>query len=49
MYVAGDIVHLQVGGQDIILINTYEAAFDLFERRSSIYSDRADFLMVNEL
>jgi hypothetical protein len=45
----GDLVHLQVGGQSIILINTHEAAFDLFEKRSSTYSDRADFIMVNEL
>lgn len=44
----GDIVHLQVGGQDIILLNKYEDAFELFESRSSIYSDRADFVMLNE-
>ncbi|EJD39994.1 cytochrome P450 [Auricularia subglabra TFB-10046 SS5] len=44
----GDIVHLQVGTQHILLLNTYEAAFELLERRSTIYSDRADFIMVNE-
>jgi hypothetical protein len=45
----GDMVHLRVGGQDIILVYTHEAAFELMERRSSIYSDRPPLIMLNEL
>ncbi|KAF8522564.1 cytochrome P450 [Hysterangium stoloniferum] len=36
----GDLVHVTVLGQSILVLNSYEAAIDLLERRSSIYSDR---------
>ena len=33
----------------MIVINSQDVAFDLFEKRSSIYSDRCDFPMINDL
>ncbi|KAF5349136.1 hypothetical protein D9756_009447 [Leucocoprinus leucothites] len=44
-----DILHVSVMGTDIIVLDTAEAAFELFERRSSIYSDRPRMPMINEL
>jgi len=35
-----DILHLKVPGQSIIVLNSYEAAKELLERRSAIYSSR---------
>jgi len=35
-----DILHLNVAGTDLIVVDTHEAAVDLFERRSSVYSGR---------
>ncbi|KAL0958977.1 hypothetical protein HGRIS_014290 [Hohenbuehelia grisea] len=45
----GDIVHVDVLGQPIIILGSKKRAFDLFEKRSSIYSDRARLPMLNEL
>jgi hypothetical protein len=36
----GDVIHLDVLGQHIIFLNTYERAIDLLEKRSALYSDR---------
>ena len=36
----GDVVHLEIFGKHMIILNTFEAAQDLMERRSAIYSDR---------
>lgn len=44
-----DIVHIQVLGTHIVVLNTKEAADDLLDRRSSIYSDRPRMPMMNEL
>lgn len=35
-----DILHLNAAGTDIIVIGTYQAAVDLLEKKSSIYSGR---------
>ncbi|KAK1219050.1 hypothetical protein PQX77_018240 [Marasmius sp. AFHP31] len=35
-----DIVYLTVGGKNILVLNSYEAAWELLEKRSSIYSSR---------
>jgi hypothetical protein len=35
-----DILHLNVAGTNIIVIGTYQAAVDLLEKKSSIYSGR---------
>ncbi|KAJ8695766.1 hypothetical protein PTI98_005695 [Pleurotus ostreatus] len=44
-----DIIHLNVAGSSIVVIDTAEAANDLFDKRSSIYSSRPRFIMLNEL
>ncbi|KAJ7151250.1 cytochrome P450 [Mycena filopes] len=41
----GDIVHVSVFGQHIIILNSEETVFDLLERRSAIYSDRPQLTM----
>ncbi|KIK58665.1 hypothetical protein GYMLUDRAFT_60677 [Collybiopsis luxurians FD-317 M1] len=40
-----DILHLDVAGSSYIILNTYEAANDLLDKRSSIYSSRPPFAM----
>ncbi|KLO17671.1 cytochrome P450 [Schizopora paradoxa] len=45
----GDVVRVTVLGKDLIFLNTAKAANDLFERRSSIYSDRPRLPLINEL
>ncbi|KAJ7065516.1 cytochrome P450 [Mycena amicta] len=44
-----DIIHLDVAGTSIIVLHSVEAIRQLFDRRSSIYSDRARFPMLVEL
>ncbi|KAF8182492.1 cytochrome P450 [Mycena galopus ATCC 62051] len=36
----GDVMHLQVLGKSMIVLNTLQAAVDLLDKRGSIYSDR---------
>ena len=45
----GDLVYLKVFGQSIVVINSPVVANELFEKRSSIYSDRSDLPMMNDL
>lgn len=35
-----DIIHAEVLGTDLIILNSAKAARELLERRSSLYSDR---------
>ncbi|RDB18406.1 hypothetical protein Hypma_000372 [Hypsizygus marmoreus] len=44
-----DIIHLDVAGTSIVVLDTAEAATELLEKRSSIYSGRARMPMMNEL
>ncbi|KAJ7247317.1 cytochrome P450 [Mycena rebaudengoi] len=44
-----DIIHLDVAGSSIIVLNSVEAANDLLLKRSSISSDRPRMPMINEL
>ncbi|KAJ3560787.1 hypothetical protein NP233_g10605 [Leucocoprinus birnbaumii] len=44
-----DILHIPVMGTNIIVLGSHEAVFELMEKRSSIYSDRARMPMINEL
>ncbi|KAF4580656.1 hypothetical protein EYR40_003054 [Pleurotus pulmonarius] len=44
-----DIIHLNVAGSIIVVVDTSEAAYELFDKRSSIYSSRPRFVMLNEL
>ncbi len=41
LYCAGDIFSLRVPGKTIIVLCSEQAASDLLEKRSAIYSDRA--------
>ena len=45
----GDINHISVFGQHIVILNSIEACTDLLEKRSAKYSDRPRFPMMNEL
>lgn len=45
----GEIVHINIFGQDIIFLNSVRVANDLLEKRSSIYSDRPRLPLINEL
>ena len=44
---SGDVMHLDVLGQPVIVLGSHEAASDLLEKRSSNYSDRAPSPMVD--
>ncbi|KAF7341375.1 hypothetical protein MVEN_01874000 [Mycena venus] len=44
-----DIIHLNVAGKSIIILSSLQATNDLMMQRSSIYSDRPRFPMLNEL
>ncbi|KAJ7230278.1 cytochrome P450 [Mycena pura] len=44
-----DIIHLEVAGTSIVVLSSMEAAHALFEKRSSLYSDRARAPMLVEL
>jgi hypothetical protein len=43
----GNIFYLNMMGQPIIVLNNAQAASDLFEKRSALYSDRTGAAMVN--
>ena len=45
----GDIVHLNVLGQHIVILDSVEAVKELLDRRSAIYSDRPHMPMVMDL
>ncbi|KAF5372144.1 hypothetical protein D9758_005118 [Tetrapyrgos nigripes] len=44
-----DIIHLDVAGNSIVVLNTIESSIDLLDKRSSIYSSRPRMVMVKEL
>ncbi|KAF8478751.1 cytochrome P450 [Gautieria morchelliformis] len=45
----GDLVYIKVFGQGMVFVNSAEVAYDLFEKASSIYSDRSESPMLNDL
>jgi hypothetical protein len=45
----GDIVHVEVFGQHIVVLNTMEIVKDLLDSRSAVYSDREHTTMFMEL
>ena len=45
----GDINHISIFGQHIVILNSIEACTDLLEKRSAKYSDRPRLPMINEL
>jgi hypothetical protein len=46
---AGDVVHIKALGQHIVILGSAQAALDLLHHRGSIYSDRHQAVMVNDL
>ncbi|KIJ31422.1 hypothetical protein M422DRAFT_128389, partial [Sphaerobolus stellatus SS14] len=38
----GDIVYVKILSMDMIIVNSRKMVYELFEKRSSIYSDRPD-------
>jgi hypothetical protein len=42
-------IYLNVLGQHFVILNSLEVITDLFEKRSSNYSDRKQMTMINEL
>ena len=49
MFCVGDIIHTQTFGKHIIFINSFDVAYDLMEKRSSIYSDRPAMVMIRDV
>ena len=47
--ISGDIIYLNVLGQSFVILNSLQVVTDLFERRSSNYSDRKLTTMLIEL
>lgn len=45
----GDIIHVQVLRQHIVVLNSLQTARDLLEKRSSVYSDRPRFVLLSEM
>ncbi|KAF5354016.1 hypothetical protein D9756_007051 [Leucocoprinus leucothites] len=45
----GDMIYFKVLGQPFLVLDSLEKTYDLFERRSSNYSDRTRLPMLNEL
>ncbi|KAF9478585.1 cytochrome P450 [Pholiota conissans] len=45
----GDIVYIKIFKQPMVIINDLQAARDLLDKRSSIYSDRPRFVLLSEL
>ena len=39
-YDLGDLVYINVAGQDIVILNSHKVAADLLDRRGPIYSNR---------
>ncbi|KAF8917175.1 cytochrome P450 [Mucidula mucida] len=44
-----DIVSMEICGQTVIIVNSIEIARELLERRSTVYSDRPTFGMLNDV
>lgn len=45
----GDVVYAHLLGKDVVILNSMQAARDLLEKRSAIYSDRPRFVLLTEL
>lgn len=49
LFRSGDIVFIRVFGRPTLIVNSVQAAFDLMEKRSTKYSDRAPSVLFSEL
>ena len=47
--IAGDVMHVKIFGQSMVVLHSLHAARDLLDKRSSIYSDRPRFVLLSEL
>ncbi|KAI3603513.1 cytochrome p450 [Moniliophthora roreri] len=45
----GDIVYINVAGQDIVILNSHKVAADLLDRRAPIYSNRPRWIVASEI
>jgi hypothetical protein len=45
-YLEGNVIYFSIAGQHLIYLNDFQTAIDLFEKRSSIYSDRSQTPMM---
>jgi hypothetical protein len=45
----GDLVFVKIWNRNFLFVNTYEAAVELMEKKSAVYSSRGVSVMVNEL
>jgi hypothetical protein len=45
----GDVVYIKILNMSLLFLGSFEAATDLLDRKSTTYSDRLQFVMVNEL
>ena len=45
----GDLIYLETLGKKMVVLNSSAAAFELLDKRSSIYSYRPKFTMANEV
>jgi hypothetical protein len=45
----GDVVYVHVCGQGLVFLNSSEVAFDLLDKRGSVYSDKPYLVMTGEL
>jgi hypothetical protein len=43
-----DVLHVNFIGQHVVILNSAQAAIDLLDKRSNIYSDRPDFEFFKE-
>jgi hypothetical protein len=46
---AGDVIHVKIFAQSMVILHSLQAARDLLDKRSSIYSDRPRFVLLSEL
>jgi len=46
---SGELVYLNMFGRDIMIVNSRKLAYELFDKRSSKYSDRNLSVMIHEL
>ena len=49
MILQGDIVKVQAFGANVFFLNSWEAADDLLNKRSTVYSDRPDQIMYTQM
>lgn len=48
-HTTGDVIHLSALGQPLLILGSYQAAYDLLNRRAAIYSDRPRSVLVGEM